>query len=153
MAQTTLPNLLSKDKPLLVNKGSKYLSLLQLLLILFLILSTAPPLAPIVPPRLQNFVTISRNPPFNSMSEKSSTSSFVNFHMSGIETCYFLQFSSDTTTSIVHPTLTKLREDGITVYTFLQTAPGNMPSIVTFPAFSLLTFFAFLAITLNLFYF
>ena len=113
-----------KDKPLLANIETKSLNLNHPLLILVITLSNAPPLAPIVSPRQQNFSTISRNWSFNSMLGKSS----------GMSVCWF--------THVWHLPLTphyllcmqqlqNWHRMELMPKHFLQTAKGNLPSIVT----------------------
>ena len=49
-----------------------------------------------------------------------------------------VKFTSDTTTSLLHLTVEKLAENGITLCTFLQTAQRDLLFSVTFPVVSLL---------------
>ena len=59
------------------------------------------------------------------------------------------QFTSSTTTSLMHPIPAKLTGMGLLPIPFLQTTQRNLPSIVNFPAFLLLITFVFLTFTLN----
>ena len=67
----------SKGKALLANKDTKSLNLIHALLSLVKTMSTKPPLALIVSLPQQNFSTISRDWPFNSVHEHFSSYRFT----------------------------------------------------------------------------
>ena len=75
---------------------------------------------------------------------------FANLRMFGIYTSYLLLVSSNTSTSLMHPTPGKLIEDGITAYTLSTNSNRKLAFTEILTAFSLLmTIFVFLTLTLN----
>ena len=137
----------------LVTKGTKSVNLLPPVRVLVVTMSSAPHLAPLVPPRYQNFSIIFRDWPFNSMPGKPSA----------IPVCWFadashlkLLSSSGLPLIPLHLLFTRHYQNWqrmeLLLLFFLQTLLEDWLSSVTFPAFSLLIIvFVFLKFTLNTF--